>query len=392
VFARTLNIDTILHRKSLFLLGPRQTGKSTFLSHRYPQAEVFNLLRPAEFLKFKTQPGQFGEEIEYLIKTKGSSLFVVDEVQRIPEILNDVHRLIEEHKQIRFVLTGSSARKLKRSGVNLLGGRASRVSFHPIVSPECGFEVFEQDLLKNLTYGFLPSILTSSEPWLDLEDYVSLYLKEEIQQEALVRSLGGFSRFLATVAKTNAQQLNFTEVAGDSQVPARTVREYYQVLEDTLVGSLVPAFQETTKRKAIATAKFYLFDPGVTNFLLGRKSLSPKTPEFGPIFEQMIHGEIRAYLDYHRMSDCLFYWRSTSQYEVDFLIRDQQDKWIGIEVKASAHPSTRDLRGLHALGEDLPLRKKLVVCMADKPRLTEDEVEIVPVRLFLETLWGGGYL
>lgn len=392
MFKRILKIDHILERKSLFLLGPRQTGKSTFLQSNYPDAEIFNLLKPSEYLKFKTHPSQFGEEVEFLLRNKGSKLFVIDEIQKIPELLDEIHRLIELHKDIRFILTGSSARKLKKAGVNFLGGRASRVHFHPIVSAEYGFDAFEKNLIRNLSYGFLPPILTSSEPWDDLEDYVSLYLKEEVQQEAIVRSLAGFSRFLATVAKTNAQQLNFTGVGSDAQVPSRTVREYYQVLEDTLIGNLLPSYAETTKRKAITTAKFYLFDPGVTNFLMGRKSISPKTPEFGHVFEQLLHGEIKAYLDYHRIHDCLFYWRSTSQYEVDFLIRDKSDNWIAIEAKGTANPSPKDFRGIFALEEELPLKKKIVVCLADKPRLLENNLEILPLRLFLETLWGGGLI
>jgi predicted AAA+ superfamily ATPase len=392
MFNRTLNIEHILERKSLFLFGPRQTGKSTFLKNKYPHATVFDLLKPAEYLKFKTHPNQFGEEIEFQLKNKDSKLFIVDEVQKIPELLDETHRLIELHKDIRFILTGSSARKLKKSGINLLGGRASRVNFHPIVSSEFGFDAFDKKLIRNLTYGFLPPILTSREPWEDLEDYVSLYLKEEVQQEAIVRSLGGFSRFLATVAKTNAQQLNFTGVGSDAQVPSRTVREYYQVLEDTLIGNLLPSFTETTKRKAISTAKFYLFDPGVTNFLMGRKSVSRRTPEFGTLFEQMLHGEIKAYLDYHRMHDCLFYWRSTSQYEVDFLIRDKSENWIAIEAKGTTNPSPKEYRGIFALEEELPLKKKIVVCLAEKPRLLERNIEILPLRLFLETLWGGGLL
>jgi predicted AAA+ superfamily ATPase len=389
VFKRILNIDNILKRKTVFLFGPRQTGKTTYLKTMYPKASVINLLKPAEFLKYKTSPQLFGEEIEFAYQNQNTKLFIVDEIQKIPELLDEVHNLIEEHKDIRFILTGSSARKLKKAGVNLLGGRATRVYFHPIVSAEYDFEKFERNLIKNLSYGFLPPILTSSQPWADLEDYVSLYLQEEIQQEALVRSLGGFSRFLNTVAKTNGQQLNFTNIANDAQVPPRTVREYYQILEDTLVGSLLQPYTKTVKRKAVATAKFYLFDPGVANFLTGRKTVSAKTPEFGPIFEQMIHSEIKAFLDYNRMSDCFFYWRSTSQFEVDFLVRDNSDNWIAIEAKGTQNPSPKDYKGLLALEEELPLRKKIVVCLADKPRLIDDKIEILPLRMFLERLWSG---
>jgi len=389
MFQRILRLNQILERKSLFLFGPRQTGKSTFLKMVYPDAYVVNLLRAAEYLKFKSDPKQFGEEMEFAYKKQNKRLFVIDEIQKIPELLDEVHRLIEEYKDIRFILTGSSARKLKKSGVNLLGGRASRVHFHPIVSVEYGLDDFEENLMTNLTYGFLPQILTSKDPWADLEDYVALYLKEEIEQEAIVRSLGGFTRFLSTVAKTNAQQLNFADIANDAQVPPRTVREYYQVLEDTLIGSLLPAYKETAKRKAVTTAKFYLFDIGVANFLVGRKSLSAKTPEFGPIFEQLIYTEIKAYLDYNRRNESLFYWRSTSQFEVDFLVSEPSDTWVAIEAKGTSTPSAKDFKGMLALEEELPLRKKIVVCLTDRPRLVDGKIEVLPLRYFLEKLWGG---
>lgn len=387
MFKRILNIDKIISRKSLFLLGPRQSGKSTYLSLKYKDAFTINLLKAKEYFKFKADPSLFSEEIKYQILNNKKTLFIIDEIQKIPELLDEIHQFIEEFKQVRFILTGSSTRKLKKSGVNLLGGRASRIYFHPIISAEYGFNKYEKDLVKNLTYGFLPSILNSMDPWADLEDYVALYLKEEIQQEAIVRSLDGFSRFLNTVATTNAQLINFTELGSDAQVPPRTIREYYQVLEDTLVGSLLPAFQKTKSRKAISTAKFYLFDPGVTNFLLERKSVSSKTTEFGVLLEQAIFCELKAYLDYHQMSDSLFYWRSTSQFEVDFLIRDSLNQWIAIEVKSSSHPEVRDYKGLFAMEDDLNLKKKIVVCLSDAPRITDKKVEILPIRIFLEQLW-----
>jgi predicted AAA+ superfamily ATPase len=392
MFQRYLNFDDVLKRKSLFLFGPRQTGKSTYLKTKYKNAHIFNLLKPAEFLRFKTQPAVFGEEVLFLIQNKKVNLFIVDEIQKIPELLDEVHNLIEEHKSIRFILTGSSARKLKKAGVNLLGGRASRIHFHPITSIEYGFKAYEVDLIKNLTYGFLPSILTSSDPWADLEDYVTLYLKEEIQQEAIIRNLDGFSRFLNSVAMTNSQQLNFTQIGNDAQVPPRTVREYYQVLEDTLIGNILPPYEKTIKRKAVSTAKFYLFDPGITNFLLGRKSVSKKSTEFGELFEQAIFCELKAYFDYQKHNQCLFYWRSSSKFEVDFLVRTKADDWIAIEVKSSSNPSERDYRGIMALEEELALKRKFVVCFTPQPRKTQAGIEILPFRIFLEILWNNELL
>ena len=307
-------------------------------------------------------------------------------------MLDEVHRQIELHKEIRFILTGSSARKLKRSDVNLLGGRASRFYFHPITSIEMGFDQYSQNLERNITYGFLPQILLSSDPWQDLSDYVGIYLKEEIQQEAIVRSIDGFSRFLNTVALTNSEQINFTKIANDIDCSPKKVREYYQVLEDTLVGHLLEAFTKTKKRKAMTSAKFYLFDPGITNALLGRKFIAQKTKEFGNLFEQLVFCEIKAYLDYHQITDSLFYWRSTSKLEVDFIMLDPSSKLIAIKVKSSDNPSLKDSKGLLALEEDVKLKRKIIVCLSKKAKLFEHDVEVLPLQLFLEKLWGHKFM
>lgn len=389
-FQRVIDFEATLARKSLFLLGPRQTGKSTLLKHRFPEAKFIDLLKPSTFLQFKTDPAQFTKQIEYEYQTNGTKLFIVDEVLKLPELLDEVRRQIELHKDIRFILTGSSARKLKKSGVNLLGGRASRFYLHPMVFPEIDSEKYFVDFEKNLTFGFLPSIMLSSDPWSDLNDYVGLYLREEIQQEAVVRALDGFSRFLNTVALTNSEQVNFTEVGKDAQVPPRTVREYYQVLEDTLIGRLVPAYTKTIKRKAMSSAKFYLFDPGITNVLLGRKSVSRKTKEFGGLLEQLIFGELSAYFDYQGIPSPISYWRSTSKFEVDFLVRHESGNYSGIEVKSTSRPDKGDYKGLRALAEELDLVKKIVVCLAEEPLIDDGDIIVLPVREFLTQLWQGG--
>lgn len=388
-FERILKINEQLERKSLFLFGPRQTGKTTYLKSQFNNVYKVNLLRPKDFIKYKSKINLFGEEIQYQIKNNNVQIIIVDEIQKIPELLDEVHFLIEEYKFVRFILTGSSARKLKKAGANLLGGRASRINFHPIVSIEYGIQNYAKNLVQNLTYGFLPSVLNSKNPWAELEDYVALYLKEEIQQEAVVRSLEGFSRFLNIVACTNGEQVNFTSLGSDAQVPPRTIKEYYQILEDTLIGNLLPAYTETKIRKAMTTAKFYLFDPGVTNALLGRTSISEKTIEFGNLFEQAIYCELKAYLDYHGIQDSIYYWRSTSMLEVDFLIKNKNNEWIGIEVKSTENPKNKDMSGLIALEEDLKLKKKIIVCRASSPRLIEFGIEILPLQNFLEQLWNG---
>jgi len=390
-FKRVIDFESTLARKSFFLLGPRQTGKSTLLKHRFPDAHYFDLLSPALYLKFKSSPNQFAKEIDYAYRVDEKRIFIIDEVQKLPELLDEVHRQIELHKDIRFILTGSSARKLKKAGINLLGGRAARFYLHPLVYPEFNPAVYWDNFEKNLTYGFLPSVLLSPDPWADLNDYVGLYLKEEIQQEAIARSLDGFSRFLNTVATTNAEQVNFTQVGNDAQVPPRTVREYYQVLEDTLIGRLVPAFTGTVKRKAMTSAKFYLFDPGVTNVLLGRKTVSRKTKEYGGLLEQVLFGELSAYFDYQGISDRISYWRSTSKFEVDFVVRHDSGQYTGIEIKSTSRPSGHDFKGLIALSQEVSLARKIVVCLADEPRLEDSEIEVLPVPKFLARLWQGAF-
>lgn len=386
-YQRLIDLNPILKRKSIFLFGPRQTGKSTLLTERYPQALVIDLLNRSTYQQYARNLGYFVDNVRYAVENQNQKLIIVDEVQKLPELLDEVHSLIESYKDLRFILTGSSARKLKREGANLLGGRASWLHLHPLVSKEIGFDRYQHDLRRISNYGTLPSILNSEDPWEDLKDYIGLYLKEEIKHEALVRSLEGFTRFFNHVALTNSEQVNFTRLGDDAQVSPRKVREYYQVLEDTLVGYLLPAFYKTKKRKAMTTAKFFFFDTGITNCLLEQKELSTKTSEFGKILEQMIFNELKAYLDYYRIEDALFYWRSTSKLEVDFLVKTAKEKWIAIEVKSSTNPSSKSYRGIFALEEEIPLEKKIVVCLADSPRKTKEGIEILPLSLFLQQLW-----
>jgi predicted AAA+ superfamily ATPase len=382
MFQRILNLQTLLIKKSHFLFGPRAVGKSTLVSLSIDQFTLFDLLNEETYRNLLRQPAILGESIR-----EPNQIVVIDEIQRIPELLNEVQRLIFQKKGC-FLLTGSSARKLKHGASNLLGGRAWEANLFPLISAE----IPHFDLLQILNRGGLPDVYQSRYFKKELGSYVSLYLQQEIKAEALTRNVQSFAEFLELVAIANGDEINYESFASDCQVSTSTIKNYFQILEDTLIGNLLPSFTETTKRKAISTAKFYLFDPGVTNFLMGRKSVSRRTPEFGTLFEQMLHGEIKAYLDYHRMHDCLFYWRSTSQYEVDFLIRDKSENWIAIEAKGTTNPSPKEYRGIAALEEELPLKKKIVVCLAEKPRLLERNIEILPLRLFLETLWGGGLL
>jgi len=307
------------------------------------------------------------------------SLVIIDEVQKLPQLLDEVHLLIERNKHLRFILTGSSARKLKRGQANLLAGRAWECRLHPLVSPE----VRDTPLLDRLNRGGLPSVLQSAHHREDLRAYVGTYLHEEIRAEGLSRSIENFSRFLEVAGATNGEQVNFSSVGEGAGVPPRTIREYYQVLIDTLVGHMLPAYQRTAKRKPVATSKFFWFDVGVANALARRGAIEARSDAFGRALEHLVFLELRAFLDYRRIDLPLTYWRSRSQHEVDFVIGDD----VGIEVKAKDRVSKRDYRSLLALAEEAPLRKRVIVCNESRRRTTDEGVEVMPIAEFLTDLW-----
>ncbi|MEN0060472.1 MAG: DUF4143 domain-containing protein [Bdellovibrio sp.] len=358
------------------------------MRQHFPKALYINLLRHSEYQQYSSSPAKFRETIQYFAENNDERLVIVDEVQKLPALLDEVHDLIEGDKSLRFILTGSSARKLKRGGANLLGGRASRFFFYPLCYPELGTAGI-QKWKERLLHGALPSVVDSSDPMADLQDYVGMYLREEVLAEGLTRSIDNFSRFLNFAALCNGEQINFASLGSDAQLSPSTVRSYFEILHDTLIGHYLPAFQGTEKRKAVATAKFYLFDCGVVNALLGRTSAAAGTPEYGKLLEQALLGEIKSYLEYKKIPKKLEYWRSTSQFEVDFLVYSKLTDIVAIEVKGSVNPSGKDFKGLFALEEDVKLTRKIVVCMADTPRKTEEGVEILPLEVFLKKLWDG---
>ena len=370
---RYLNVREILDQRSCLLFGPRQTGKSTLIRQQLDGLPVYNLLDQGLFLRLSRNPTLIREAL-----TPESSAIVIDEIQRMPELLNEVHLMIEEHG-IRFFLTGSSARSLRRRGVNLLGGRIRSRRLHPFVRTELGTRF---ELRRALEYGLLPPIYFSDAPEEDLAAYAGDYLKEEVAAEALVRNVGAFSRFLEVAALAHGEMINFTNMANDAQVPVSTVREYYEILKDTLIAHEVPAFAETSKRKAISTAKYYLFDIGLARHLQGRSGLPPGTFEYGSAFESFVFQEIKAFCDYHRL-DTPRYWRSKSNIEVDFLVGN-----IAVEVKAKRVVGKRDMRGLVALRDEGLFEGYIVVCMEPEPR-TVDGIRIMPWANFLDELWGG---
>jgi predicted AAA+ superfamily ATPase len=388
MYDRVIDLKQTIKRKSLFLLGPRQTGKSTFLKATYPKALYINLLKNSEYKLYSKNPEKIQEVVKYFIDNSNERIVIVDEVQRLPVILNEIHDLIEMDKSLRFILTGSSARKLKRGGANLLGGRASLYHLYPLCYPELGSQGIRK-WRERLSVGALPSIIDSQDPFADLKDYVGLYLREEILAEGLSRSIENFSRFLDFSALINTEQVNYSTIGSDAQLSPSTVRDYFEILSDTLIGHTLPAFLSTKKRKAMSTGKFYLFDCGVANAIIGRKDLAQGTPEYGKMLEQAVFIELKAYLDYTKSDKKLEYWRSTSQFEVDFLVYTKLDDIVAIEVKGGTNPTRKDFKGLFALEEEFPLKRKLIVCNADSPQKTKDGIEILPIEEFLKKLWSG---
>ena len=370
---RHLEIRQVLESKSCFLFGPRQTGKSTLIRQQLAGRPVYDLLDQSMFLRLSRNPTLIREAL-----TPETTLVVIDEIQKLPALLNEVQLMIERHG-VRFLLTGSSARSLRRKGVNLLGGRARSRALHPFTRHELGTRF---ELHRAMEHGLLPPIYFSDAPREDLAAYAGDYLKEEVAAEALVRNVGAFSRFLSAAALAHGQMINFASFANDAQVPASTARAYYDILKDTFIAREVPAVTETRKRKAISTSKYYLFDIGLARHLQGRRGLAPGTPEYGEAFESYILQEITAYCSY-QLLDPPGYWRSKSGFEVDFVFGD-----VAVEVKAKTNIGSRDLRGLNALREEGITKRHLLVCMEPRPRFV-DGIEVTPWQAFLDTLWQG---
>jgi len=369
---RRLDLTSLAERHSVLLLGPRRTGKSTLMRETLAADRVYDLLRADTYAELAARPSLIRERLQ-----PADRLIVIDEIQKLPSLLDEIHLLIET-TPTRFVLSGSSARKLRRGGASLMAGRARTRHLMPFVSAELP----DFDLARALHTGLLPPVWTASEPWEELEGYVGEYLEREVGAEALVRHIEGFARFLRRAALSNAEQLNFESVASDAQVPARTVREHYAVLVDTLLGRFVEPCGEG--RKTGAHAKFYFFDTGVVHRMLGVRVLPDDGDTFGKAFETWVAHELTAREAYDRIGLPLRFWRTRSGLEVDFLLGDD----IAIEVKASRQVVERDLRGLRALASERPLRRQIVVCREPEPRRLGD-VEVWPWKHFAGAWWAG---
>jgi predicted AAA+ superfamily ATPase len=375
VIERLPDLSRWLARKSHFLLGPRQTGKTFLVGRALPEARVYDLLDSSVFLALSQRPGRLEEELR-----PGDRLIVLDEIQRLPELLNEVHRLIES-RGIRFLLTGSSARKLRAGGVNLLGGRARIRYLHPLSWRELGARF---DLHRAVERGLLVSIYFSDDPKADLDAYAGTYLQQEVVAEGATRNVPAFSRFLRVAALANATVVNFTEVANDAQVPRTTVYEYFEILKDTLVLHDLPAWKESKSRKPLVSSKYYFFDVGVVSALQGRL-VRPGTPEFGAAVETFLFHELLCFRDY-QSSDPIAHWRSASGFEVDFVLGDH----TAIDVKAKRTVSSRDLRSLQALAEEKAFKRHLCVSLEPRRRRIGG-IAILPLHEFLEALWAGEY-
>ncbi len=372
---RALDLAALLDRKSVFLFGPRQTGKTSLIRHTLPNARVYDLLDTGLFLALSREPGRIAQELN-----DRDRVVVIDEIQSLPILLNEVQRLIEE-KGIRFLLTGSSARKLRCGGVNLLGGRARTRHLHPLTYRELGLQF---QLSRALACGLIPSLYFSDDPKADLQAYTDSYIRQEIVSEGVTRNLSAFSRFLTAAACCNATIVHFTKIAADAQVPRTTVYEYFEILKDTLLIHELPAWRMSLKRKPLASSKFYFFDVGIAAQLQGRL-FQPGTPEMGEAFETYLMHELRTFVD-TVSAEPLSYWRSTSGFEVDFILGDH----TAIEVKARPNLTARELKGLHALAEEKKLKRYLIVSLEERPR-SDGTVTMLPYRMFLEALWSGEY-
>ena len=381
---RILDIQSRVRRKSMFLFGPRQTGKTAMIDNQLDDDVrlVWSLLNANIRRRCQSDPSVLRDELA----TRGikDGLVVIDEIQKVPDLLDEVHLMIEE-TDIRFLMTASSARRLRETGVNLLGGRAGKMNLHPFVWPE--IRQFKPTLDRILTYGMLPSVFLSEEPDEVLDDYINVYLQEEIAGEGLVRQLPKFERFLEVAALTNSQGINYSNIASDVMMSRDSIREWYGILYDTMIGFAIPPYTRTKKRKAVETERFYYFDVGLVRFLLNLTEVSDTHSEYGKLFESYIAQELSAYLDYGRKRERLSYWRTRqSSFEVDFTIGDQ----VAVETKTSKLVNEKkDLRGLRALKEEGIFKKYIVVSRDEISRTTDDGILLLPWTVFLDELWAG---
>lgn len=367
-------------KESLFLWGARQTGKSTLLKALYPDSLWFDLLQTDVFARLQQNPSQLREII---VASQPTAPVVIDEIQKIPALLDEIHWLIE-NEHTRFILSGSSPRKIIRSQANLLGGRALRYELFPLVSNE----IADFSLLRALNHGLLPRHYLSENPVKLIESYIGNYLRDEIMAEARLRNVSSFSRFLEVAAFSNGEMVNYSNIASESAVSAPTVKEYFQILEDTLIGRFLPSFQKRPKRRVILAPKFYFFDVGIVNYLLKRGKIEMGSESFGNPFEHFIYQELFAHSHYSGVQYPLYYWRTASQIEIDFVLGDHE---IAIEVKSTKNATPRHAKGLMRFAEEYTVKKQLLVTNDPFPRQMGKTL-VLPWNIFLQKLWAGEIL
>ncbi len=377
---QNLNLSS---QETCFLWGPRQTGKSTLLRALFPHSIRFDLLLSTEYQRLLRRPNIIREQClaAGLDATSQKDPIIIDEIQKIPILLDEVHWLME-NKGLRFILCGSSARKLRHGHANLLGGRAIRYELYPLICSE----IPDFSLIKALNSGLIPRHYDAAKPARLIQSYVGDYLKEEIVAEALTRNIPAFSRFLEIAALSNGEILNFTNIARECGVSSPTVKEYFQILEDTLIGGQLPAFRKRKKRRLITSPKFYFFDLAPVIHLSRRGTILQGSELFGRAFEHFIWMEIIAHASYSELFYPVCFWRTSSGVEVDFILGDHE---ISIEVKSTKLANDSHLKGLRRFKEEYSIRRSILVSLDFNPRRTEDNIEILPWNIFLEQLWEG---
>ena len=370
-------------RQSFFLFGPRGTGKSTWLRHVFPEAAIVDLLDPLTSRELSAKPERLRDIVA---GTASRSTVIIDEVQRVPELLNVVHSLIESKERRQFGLTGSSARKLRRGGVDLLAGRALMRTLHPFMAAELD----RFDLQSALTYGLLPLVVASERPEDVLRAYASLYIDEEVRLEGWARNAGAFARFLEAISFSHAGVLNVANVARECEVERKTTAAYMEVLEDLLLSFTVPVFTRRSKRETITHSKFFLFDAGVFRSLRPKGPLDRPEEIDGPALEGLVAQHLRAWLAYGGLDAKLFYWRTRSGVEVDFVLYGSAGFWA-IEVKNVSRVHPEHLRGLQAFGEDYP-QAELILLFRGARAERRGRMRILPIDTFLRHLIPGKLL
>lgn len=376
MYQRIFEIEKLLD-EGMFLFGARQTGKSTLLRERFPKAVYIDLLKSDVRNRFRQHPEEFRES---LLRYPPGTLVIVDEIQKVPDLLDEVHWLMV-NRGLWFILSGSSARKIKKAGVNQLGGRAIPETLYPLVSAE----IPDFDLERAVRNGMIPRHYMVADARNRMKAYIELYLKEEIIEEAIVQNVDDFIRFMEVAAIMDGEILNYENIAGDCGVSANTVKAYYKILKDTLLGFEVPAYRKVIKRKLYKSPRFYYFDVGIANYLTNRFSLAPRTPEYGHAFEHLVMQEIVAYLGYTDSPEELTYWHTYENLEVDAVIGDAR---VSIEIKSTDHVDHGDKKGLTEFAKEHPDTRQILVSR-DRISRRSGDVDLYYVKDFFDDLWAG---